>query len=65
MCPITSQRKGYPFEVDIPAGCPIAGAVLADQIRNLDWRARKAVRICVLPAGTVEEIAGKARVLLD
>lgn len=65
VCPITTRKKGYPFEVDIPQGCAVAGSVLADQVRNLDWRARKAVRICVLPVTTVEEIVGKARVLLD
>ena len=40
--PITSQRKGYPFEVPLKAGGSIAGVVLADQIKSLDWRARLA-----------------------
>jgi mRNA interferase MazF len=65
VCPITSRQKGYPFEVSIPAGCAVAGSVLADQIRSLDWRARQASRICVLPAGTMEEVVGKARALLE
>lgn len=38
-CPITSKVKGYPFEVRIRAG-KIDGAVLADQVKNLDWTAR-------------------------
>lgn len=41
------------------------GSVLADQIRNLDWRARKAERICVLPETTVSEVVNKARTLLE
>lgn len=40
ICPITSQGKGYPFEVEIPEGGPIHGFVLADQIKSLDWKER-------------------------
>ena len=41
-CPITSMRKGYPFEVPLPAGLPVEGVILADQLKSLDWRARRA-----------------------
>ncbi len=64
-CPVTSQVKGYPFEVAIPAGLPVSGVVLADQVRTMDWRAREAEPICALPARTVAEILGKLRTLLD
>lgn len=64
LCPVTSQVKGYPFEVLLPAGLPIEGAVLADQVRNLDWRARRASRICSLPGATTEEVLGKLGTLL-
>jgi len=56
VCPVTSQVKGYPFEVTIPGGLPVAGVVLSDQIKSLDWRRRRAERICALPALTVTEI---------
>jgi mRNA interferase MazF len=39
-CPITSQAKGYPFEVSLTSK-RVKGVVLADQIRSLDWRARQ------------------------
>ncbi len=42
LCPVTNQIKGYPFEVLIPAGLPVAGAILSDQVKTLDWRARNA-----------------------
>jgi mRNA interferase MazF len=48
-CPITSQIKGYPFEVPISAGLAVSGVVLSDQIKSLDWRARQAEFICKLP----------------
>jgi mRNA interferase MazF len=41
-CPITNQRKGYAFELALPDGLPITGVVLTDQVRSLDWRARRA-----------------------
>lgn len=64
LCPITTQVKGYPFEVQIPDGLAATGVVLADQIKNLDWRARKASFFCKLPEETVEEVAQKLSALL-
>ena len=43
LCPITTQVKGYPFEVWIPEGLPVTGAILSDQAKSLDWRARQEV----------------------
>jgi mRNA interferase MazF len=65
LCPVTTQIKGYPFEVLLPTGLPIEGAVLSDQVRSLDWRARRAARICALPSGTVQEIVGKLQALIS
>jgi mRNA interferase MazF len=63
-CPITSQIKGYPFEVVVPSGLPIEGAVLSDQVKNLDWKVRNAELICSLPDRTVSEVMGKLSTLL-
>ena len=63
-CPITSKRKGYPFEVLLPPDCPIKGVVLADQIRNLDWNVRRASFIARIPKDTLEEILEKIQLLL-
>ncbi|WP_188883057.1 type II toxin-antitoxin system PemK/MazF family toxin [Alicyclobacillus cellulosilyticus] len=41
VCPITRQKKGYPFEVPLPEGLVFAGVILADQVKSLDWRARR------------------------
>ena len=64
MCPVTSQVKGYPFEVQIPAGSKVQGVILADQVKNLDWRARKAEYICCLDDNTISEVLGKLNTLL-
>ena len=64
VCPITNQEKGYPFEVPIPAGLSVRGVVLADQIRSLDWKARKASLIGKLPAEVVEVVIAKIDAIL-
>jgi len=65
LCPITNQRKGYPFEVRIPPRLRVTGVVLADQIKSLDWQARQAEFICALPAETVAEVLAKLATLLS
>ncbi len=65
LCPISRQIKGYPFEVLIPDGLDVGGVVLADQVKNLDWRAREAELICSLPAQTVTESLQKLNTLLS
>lgn len=65
LCPITNQVKGYPFEVLIPAGLAVRGAILADQVKSLDWRARQAEFIVALPAATVTEVLQKLGTLLS
>ena len=64
-CPITSQVKGYPFEVIIPAGLPVTGAILSDHFKSLDWRVRQAAHICALPTATVAEVLAKLRAIID
>src|SRR6266852_9522280 len=56
LCPITSQVKGYPFEVPLPAGLPVAGVVGADQVKSLDWRVRQAARIGAVPEEVVAQV---------
>ncbi|MFC7442482.1 endoribonuclease MazF [Laceyella putida] len=41
VCPITSREKGYPFEVKLPNDLPIEGVILTDQVKSLDWQARR------------------------
>ena len=64
-CPVTSQVKGYPFEVLLPSGLGVEGAILSDQIKSLDWRARKARRIGNLPAEVLQETVGKMVALIE
>ncbi len=63
-CPITNQKKGYPFEVELPVGLAIGGVILADQVKCLDWRARRVEFIAALPKATVAETLEKLGTLL-
>ncbi len=63
LCPITSQVKGYPFEVLIPDDMPIAGVMLSDQVKSLDWRAWEAEWICTLPVEVTQEVLDKLETL--
>ena len=65
LCPITTQIKGYPFEVVIPEGLPVAGAVLSDQVKSLDWRQRRAELLCALPESTTGQVLRKLGALLS
>lgn len=64
-CPITSKSKGYPFEVALPPKLGVAGVVLSDQLKNLDWVARRAEFKCIVPADVLEEVLGKAATLIQ
>ena len=65
LCPITSQVKGYPFEVLLPHGLGVSGAILADQIKSLDWQARTAEFLCALPPAIVSDVLQRIGVLLS
>ena len=65
LCPITDQIKSYPFEVLLPAGLPIVGAILSDQVKSLDWHARNVEFICTLSDEAISEILQKLGPLLS
>ena len=65
VAPITLQRKGYAFEVPLPAGLPIEGCVLADHVRSLDWRVRAGERIGRLPPDIEALVRATVRRLLE
>lgn len=61
-CPLTSRMKNYPFEVVVSHDPP--SAVLADQVKSLDWRARKATRKGKVSPDILAEVQAKIRALL-
>lgn len=65
VCPITSRVKGYPFEVEVPQGLRAKGAILCDQIKSLDWRARRATRLGSVPNPVMQEVTARILALVD
>jgi mRNA interferase MazF len=63
-CPVTNRAKGFPFEVVLPAGLAVTGVILADHVKNMDWRGRNAVFIDRAPQRVVDEVLAKLATLL-
>lgn len=63
-CPITSHAKGYPFEVPLPSDSTVTGVVLADHVKNLDWKARRAEFAATAPSEVLTDVRERLRVLL-
>ena len=64
-CPVTSRVKGYPFEVVLPDDGATNGAILADQLKSLDWRARDAKPIERAPRAVIDEVTARIVALVD
>jgi mRNA interferase MazF len=64
-CPVTSQVKGYPFEVIVPDGLTVSGAILSDQVKSLDWHVRHVELICSLPDETISEVLQRLGTLIS
>jgi len=63
-CPITAAVKGYPFEVQLPLGGIVTGAVLADRVRSLNWRDEGAAFAAKAPDEVIAEVQERLRALL-
>lgn len=63
-CPITSRIKNYPFEVQISKKS-IQGAILVDQIKSLDWRAREAEFIAKINEEEIDRVIEKIKLLIE
>ena len=61
-CPLTTQIKNYPFEVFIDGVPP--NAVLADQVKSLDWGSRDAKPKGRVSAEQLTEVRAKIHALI-
>jgi mRNA interferase MazF len=62
--PVTSAVEDHRFEVPLPAGLPLRGVILADQVRSLDWRVRRAGLACPLPDDVTLAVPQKPNMLV-
>jgi mRNA interferase MazF len=63
-CPVTNQVKGYPFEVAVPAGQGTTGVILADHLKSINWKARRAKRLGQCTNEVMDEVRAKLAPLL-
>lgn len=61
-CPMTSHIKGYVFETVVSETPP--SVVLTDQIKSLDWRARRATKKGQVSTDILADVQSKIRSLL-
>jgi mRNA interferase MazF len=65
VAPVTRTVRGWPFEVLLPAGGRVTGAVLLDQTKSIDFAARHARFVARAPDEVVEAaLARLADILL-
>lgn len=64
LCPITSQQKGYPFEILLPEDLQTHGVILVDQIRSLDWRVRQIKFVETVSPEVMAEVQAKITPLI-
>ena len=64
LMPITKHQKGYPFEVILPDELKVQGVILVDQIRCLDWKARRVQFVDAVSEDLIEEVQAKIQPLI-
>jgi mRNA interferase MazF len=64
VCPITTSVKGYPFEVPLAGAQKTSGVALADQVRSIDWQARKIKIVDRISITSLATILAKIKPLL-
>ena len=64
VCPITNRAKGYPFEVPVPEGRGATGVILADHVKSVDWKARRAEKVGQCPTEVIDEVRARLAPLL-
>lgn len=65
VAPVTGTRRGWPFEVPIPAGGRVRGVVLADQTKSIDYAARHVSFLATAPRELVIEVLGRVGAILE
>jgi mRNA interferase MazF len=62
-CPLSTQIKGYPFEVSVQISGR-SSVILSDQVKSLDWQVRQARKRGAVPAAVLDEVRAKIKTLL-
>ncbi|PYP88582.1 MAG: mRNA-degrading endonuclease [Blastocatellia bacterium AA13] len=55
VCPITNTNRNIPFHLPVPVSSSLTGFVMVDQVKSIDFTARKAKFIEKAPMELVED----------
>ncbi len=55
-CPLTNTDRGIPFHIPIPTASSLTGFIMVEQVKSLDYRARRATRIGKVNQSTLAEV---------
>jgi mRNA interferase MazF len=65
VAPITSNQRGWPFEIPVPPGGRVGGVILTDQTKNIDYVARHVRYVAASPPGLVESVVAQVAAILS
>jgi mRNA interferase MazF len=65
VCPITSRKKGWPFEVELTGQMQTTGVVLVDQVKSLDCESRNAAFVEKAPSDVIDEVLARLNPLVS
>jgi mRNA interferase MazF len=65
VCPITSRKKGWPFEVELTEQVQTTGVVLVDQVKSLDCGSSNATFIEKAPSDIINEVLARLNPLVS
>ena len=65
VCPITRTVRASRFDVAVPEGLAVHGFIRVDQVKSLDWRARKAVFEARMPDGMPDDIVDEVSDIVE
>lgn len=65
VCPVTNKGKGSRFEVPLPRGVAVTGFILSDQLRSVDWIARRAEYAGQIDSNTMCEVLGRIEAIMS
>jgi mRNA interferase MazF len=56
VCPLTTTDRRFPFHVPVADNAAVSGFVMVEQVKSIDFRARRAARIGRAAGRTLDEV---------
>ena len=56
VCPITNRQRDFPFHVAVGEDGPLTGFIMVEQVKSIDFCARRARRIARASTAVMDEV---------